>query len=452
MTPDILIGDVRDRLAELPEGHFHTCVTSPPYWGLRDYGGWTAVVLWGAMDDFTMPRKHKDRWLIRIRWRAFERGHVSSPNGQSVFCAYGLEPTPEMFLEHTVEVFRAVRRVLRDDGTCWVNLGDSYCSHKPRGGASHTQSDDIGDQFQAFAAAKKSVDLRGKHPVIKDKDLIGIPWRVALALQADGWYLRSDIIWAKPNPMPESCTDRPTKSHEYIFLLTKKPRYYYDLEAVREPFKGNGECSVVERQGGTRFDDSGKPVGAIRTYDRLCGANARDVWTIPTQPYPEAHFATYPEELPARCIRAGTSERGCCPECGAGWVRVVDVSYTNAGNGNNNMKRKGAEFGPSLAARPYETRKLRTSTTLEWRPGCECYERANGIGPNECGDPCRVLDPFLGSGTTLAVAAKLGRTGIGIELNPEYAKLAERRIGRAVRGESYRDPDLVEDAPLFVTA
>jgi DNA modification methylase len=228
----------------------------------------------------------------------------------------GLEETPEKFVENMVEVFREVKRVLKKDGTVWMNLGDTYGKQVGKGFNTH-EEDGTGNRVTEMQEKHGDIKVKTGLP---DKSLVGIPWRVALALQADGWVLRSDIIWHKPNPMPESVKDRPTKSHEYIFLLTKSKKYYYDYEAIKEFSKIDGRAK-----------------------------NKRTVWSIPTQAYPEAHFATFPEEIPEVCIKAGT--------------KLGDV----------------------------------------------------------------VLDPFAGSGTTCAVASKLGRNSIGIELNEEYFKLARKR-------------------------
>jgi len=299
----IILGDCLAELRKLPDESVHCCVTSPPYWGLRDYG---------------VP-------------------------GQ-----LGLEKTPEEYVANMVEVFREVRRVLRKDGVLFLNLGDSYHGLRTKG--------------------------------LKPKDLVGIPWRVAFALQADGWYLRQDIIWAKPNPMPESVRDRCTKSHEYVFLLSKSERYYFDSEAIQEPAgddlrrpyapgqvddRGNGhdrgggdlrKSGNKERKPasarGVPVDTDGKSAGAVAGSVPWEGntRNKRSVWTVTTKPFKEAHFATFPPEIPEICIKAG------CPKGGV------------------------------------------------------------------------VLDPFFGAGTTGLVAMKLGREFIGIELNPEYCRMAERRV------------------------
>jgi len=254
--------------------------------------------------------------------------------------------------------------------------------------------------------------------------MVPIPWMVAMALQADGWYLRSDIIWAKPNPMPESVTDRPTKSHEHVFMLAQSERYFWDREAVKQPIiaqarrtRDNGESTVDTKRRGC--NTTAGTVGETR--------NIRDVWTIPPQPFAEAHFAVFPEALVRPCILAGTSERGACPECGAPWARVVErircgasISKpakldTIATTGPVTGGVTGRRLGPDIADR---------TVTSGWRPTCRCG-REDTV-------PCVVLDPFLGSGTTAKVALDLGRGAVGIELNPEYAAMAERRCASAV--------------------
>jgi len=271
LSVTVLIGDCIARMRELPALSADCCVTSPPYWGLRDYG---------------------------------------------VAGQLGLEETPEQYVAGMVAVFREVRRVLRDDGTLWLNLGDSYAAnrsyqvHNTKGAAGHT-----------YGEGSKVPDG------LKPKDLVGIPWRVAFALQADGWYLRSDIIWSKPNPMPESVTDRPTKAHEYVFLLAKSERYFFDAEAISEAAihagrtldytgdqKSNGVTSGLQRT---------LPKGRkIVISERK---NSRTVWTLGSQAFPGAHFATMPPALAERCIRAGSREGGTVldPFGGAGTTALV---------------------------------------------------------------------------------------------------------------------------------
>lgn len=382
-------GDVRDVLRQLPEASVNCVVTSPPYWSLRDYG----------------------------------------VDGQ-----LGLEPTPELFVAHMVEVFREVRRVLRPDGALWLNIGDSYAG-SGRGGNPTAESSTLEGSLASQEASRPARTRGSKLPAgfhesvrlaggigrawvpppaaLKPKDLVGIPWRLAFALQADGWWLRQDIIWSKPNPMPESVRDRCTKAHEYLFLLSKsegpniwrakdtrewsyapdlKERvvidgkdarrwrgfdYYYDADAIQEPAGGwngsefhDGKNAAVHPDVGMRrsgnkdrkpasargvpVDTGGKSNGAVAGSVPRVGdsRNKRSVWHIPTAPYPEAHFATFPEKLVEPCILAG------CPEGGV------------------------------------------------------------------------VLDPFVGSGTTLAVAKRLGRRAVGIDLNEEYLEMAKRRCSQ----------------------
>lgn len=259
----LFIGDCKESMRKLPDQSVHCCVTSPPYFGLRDYG----------------------------------------VDGQ-----IGQEETPDLFIQNLVEVFREVKRILRDDGTLWVNIGDSY-SNQPSGG--HGYMDGRRNRDQRKAA--------GIHPGFKQKDLIGIPWMLAFALRADGWYLRQDIIWHKPNPMPESVKDRCTKAHEYIFLLTKSQKYYYDHESVKEPCSESNIEDFLRRK---TLDNKGKGKG---TYDEarpdLCRSreaympsdfrrNRRSVWTIGTKPYKGAHFATFPPDLIEPCILAGSPPGG----------------------------------------------------------------------------------------------------------------------------------------------
>jgi DNA modification methylase len=278
----ILTGDCRAVLPTLEPKSVQCCVTSPPYWGLRDYG--TAQWEGGGC--------------------ALESLHQLS-NGVCVICGarridvqLGLESTPEEYIANMVAVFRAVWRVLRDDGTLWLNLGDTYGQNQGKGFDTHS---DGGARRAAAATSKVNTGL-------KPKDLCMMPSRVAMALQADGWYLRSDIIWHKPNPMPESVTDRPTKSHEYIFLLTKQERYFYDNEAIRESANcpegpGNLYRQEIPNQ---RPGENANLVNGLYKVGPRDFRNKRSVWTIATQPYAEAHFATFPEEIPKLCILAGS--------------------------------------------------------------------------------------------------------------------------------------------------
>ena len=257
---DILVGDALH--LPFPDGYFHTVVTSPPYWGLRDYG--------------------------------------LGPD------SLGFEPTPELYTQRLVEIFREVKRTLRDDGTLWLNLGDSY--------ASQSGSRDYGSSDNGTGRGPAVGGNRVSPLGFKPKDLVGIPWMVAFALRADGWYLRSDIIWHKPNVMPESVRDRPTKAHEYLFLLSKSKKYYYDQDAIREPFAESTLRGkpTRERKSGSAFVDAtpgrDKQSGGKDVMPNPKGRNARNVWVISPKPFPGVHFAVFPEKLVAPCISAGSSE------------------------------------------------------------------------------------------------------------------------------------------------
>jgi DNA modification methylase len=394
----IIVGDTIAGMATLPERHFHTCVTSPPYWGLRDYG----------------------------------------VDGQ-----IGLESSPDAFVEKMVEVGRAIRRVLRDDGTYWLNLGDSYSGSVGSGnrnGLNATTLQGSRDYGRGCASEKTIVKVETD---LKPKDLCMIPWRVALALQADGWWLRSVIVWAKKSPMPESVTDRPTSSWEPIFLLAKSERYFYDAEAVkeeaigesiREGFRGGAGTRYTE---GRSFDNDAAAVTGGGSIAGISTRNQRNVWHLGPEPYKEAHFATFPTEIPRRAIKAGTSEKGCCPHCGSPWSRITSKTKLTRERPNDYTKRDGAEGTGNHCANSVAGVEVRT---LGWQPTCKC--------PEHQPVPCRVLEPFLGSGTTLAVAAELGRHGAGCELNPEYAELARVRIGKAKNPATFRD-ERKDDSPLF---
>ena len=299
MRDTILFGDCRETLKEFDE-QARTCITSPPYYGLRDYGG-------------------EDKQI-------------------------GQEQTPDEFIEQLVSVFREVRNVLTDDGTLWVNLGDSYYNYRPGKGQSYPkQSVSKTKQDLPDKCNKRGNKLEG----LKEKDLIGIPWLFAFAMRNDGWYLRQDIIWHKPNPMPESVRDRCTKSHEYIFLFSKNKKYFYDNEAIKEPAKDWG---TRDRTNG-KYHNEGTGLqphsGLTKSYPTK---NKRSVWSVTNKPYREAHFATYPPDLIEPCILAGSE--------------VGDI----------------------------------------------------------------VLDPFMGSGTTAAVAKALGRDYIGCELHEDYGNLIQKRV------------------------
>ena len=329
-----------------------------------------------------------------------------------------------------------MRRVLRDDGVLWLNYGDAYAAKPPGcGGASKSSGlhGHVSEKYRATLDAGCGSKRSSVPPGYKPKDLIGLPWMLAFALRADGWWLRSDIIWHKPNPMPESVTDRPTKAHEYVFLLSKSARYFYDAEAIAEeanPANHRPSSGIRSTPPGSR--PHGGPANGARSYT---SRNARTVWTINPQPTPEAHFATFPEELAERCIKAGTSAYGACSDCGAPWLRVVEMGAPDvehqracgggvdgdyAGAATKDFAAAGAQDASAVKARILAG--MRERVTTGWKPTCECEGAGLWVRP------CVVLDPFAGSGTTLLVAERLGRDSLGIELNPEYVAIAERRI------------------------
>jgi len=418
----IIVGDCLERLKTLPSGSVHCCITSPPFWGLRDYqtGTWEGgdsecdhrgkpMATRTNIHDRTQPQCNNkpDETVFEIYKKVCGKCGAKRIDSQ-----LGLESSPEKYVEKMVQVFREVHRVLRDDGTLWLNLGDSY-SGSGKGTA--------GNLGKANNERHLEHETGGIVPEgLKPKDLVGIPWRVAFALQAEGWYLRQDIIWHKPNPMPESVTDRCTKSHEYIFLLTKYKRYYFDAEAIKEPARnwGTRDRSKGKYTSGDVPISGGKHGGLTGTeWEENPDRNKRSVWTVTTKPFKGAHFAVFPTDLIKPCVLAGTSEKGCCPTCGAPWKRIVERDRYATRTGEN-TKTEG--LPPDVIGNRDPLRHVTSTKTIGWKPTCDCVE--------EKPERCTVLDPFLGSGTTLVVASKEGREGIGIELNPEYAVMANKRI------------------------
>lgn len=358
----LLLGDNREVLKTLPDNSVQCVVTSPPYYGLRDYGtatwegGDPNCGHWVAGDGEPGQTHAGEKQQTNHGSMRVAKGTCPHCGAARIDNQIGLEQTPDEYVAQLVAVFREVRRVLKDDGTLWLNLGDSYCT-TPKGNRGS------GINGTRFGSDEPTYD-KSNIPGLKHKDLIGIPWRVAFALQADGWWLRQDIIWAKPNPMPESVTDRCTKAHEYIFLLTKSARYFYDNEAVKEPQSENThlryskdvEMGLIPpppaRTGSKELERPGYENWREYAPKTILenGRNRRSVWTVSTTPYKGAHFATFPPKLIEPCILAGS------------------------------------------------------------RPGDV------------------VLDPFNGSGTTGQVAIQNGRDYIGIELNPEYIELTKKRL------------------------
>lgn len=462
MSVRILTGDVRDMLATLPDESVHCVVTSPPYWGLRDYG---------------------------------VEGQI------------GMEPTMGEHIETMVAVFRDVRRVLRNDGTVWLNYGDCYAA-SPRGnrnpGGGNLTNSNIGSPVEDArwrAARNRPVPEGWSKSGLKPKDLCMVPNRLAIALQDDGWWVRSEIIWHKRNPMPESVTDRPATAHEKVWLLTRSGQtvfwthrdgagtrsqpapdyrwvhkqsgeertdnpgdpdtwkrinlwrgrdYFYDAEAVRtvsdwNPAKskmpdgwdtGPGAHGTIHRNGREKGASTDKQRGHGRRHagfndrwdamekaeQQANGANLRNVWTIPTKGFSGAHYATFPPDLIVPCIKAGTSEKGCCAECGAPWVRETKSHFVPMGDRSPERGVRGAPGQKPMDQSSGWDGVPRGTTireTLGWSPSCDCDVATL---------PCTVLDPFIGSGTTAMVADRLGRDCIGIDLNPANVDMATQRV------------------------
>jgi DNA modification methylase len=440
VTIQLLTGDCRDVLPTLASNSVHCVVTSPPYYGLRDYstGRWEGgdsdcdhLAVQPARGNASYTNGQGQAYASNLQSWGDRKASVvfrdtcGKCGARRIDRQIGLEATPDAYIATMVAVFREVRRVLRPDGTCWVNMGDSYAS-TPSGSFDKGGRGSGALEGGGFRANKAHSTIgHGAKP----KDLLMMPARLALALQADGWWLRSDIIWAKPNPMPESCTDRPTSAHEHVFLLTRSARYCYDADAVREPCGDNnhGSPNVNPCAKNTVVRGDSGSLGKWTAEDDARGRNLRNVWTIATAPYAEAHFATYPPALVERCIRAGTSERGCCAACGAPWGRVTEresrqeqAQWTGAARGNGRIAG-GGHVGRT------GTWSVDTTTT-GWSPSCQCNAETQ---------PCTILDPFLGSGTTALVADRLQRHCVGIDLSTTYADLARNRV--------------TDDCPLFTS-
>lgn len=373
----------------LADKSVHMCVTSPPYFSLRDYG---------------------------------------------VAGQIGLEKSADEFVEKLVSVFREVWRVMRDDGTLWLNLGDSYNGSSGSGGATLKQMSNAGSYHEAGVRRVEG---------LKPKDLIGIPWRVAFALQAEGWFLRSEITWCKKAPMPESVTDRPANATEKVFLFAKSSRYFYDSEAVRVPASAgwNGSSFTDER------DFAAKPnLGTGKRTERPT-RNLWNYWILGPDPYPGSHYATFPRALVEPCIKAGTSEAGCCPTCGKSWERVIESQSSwqerkanGAGSGSKSFGHN-TEHGQGMSHDLSSTRR-----SIGFRQSCAC--------PPADPVPCVVLDPFAGSGTTPQVARQLGRHAIGLDLSYAYlhdqarARLELDKLDAWTNG--VKDDGVLDNLPLFV--
>jgi DNA modification methylase len=420
----------------------------------------TDPVIWDGDPDCNhewgdnLPPHHPGQ-VEQTKWKDAKAAGHGQTAASGKFCQkcgawcgeLGLEPTPELYVKHLVDISREIRRVLRQDGIFWINLGDSYSnwtSINKEGGAGFKDGNYGGRIGQYYRTS----------PGLKQKDLIGIPWLVAFALRADGWWLRSDIIVAKRNCMPSSVKDRCTSSHEYIFMLTKSQKYFYDADAIREPHNQNSIKRLKRGHHRTGHKWETGPGDQTISNDMTkalhpSGRNKRDVWWITIKGFKGAHFAVFPSSIPLTCILAGTSEKGCCPKCGAPYKRVVEKGETDEEwkracgadtegeyKGQSKKWLKQNELGKATYTgfnKRWKAKQQNASDvkrrilagmvkkqTVNWEPTCTC----------NAGDPipCTVLDPFLGSGTTSMVARDLNRSSIGIELNKEYIEIIKKRL------------------------
>lgn len=450
----LLCGDALEVLRGLPSESVSCVVTSPPYLGLRDYGlppsvwggdtdcehEWSSVRARGRYRPGNAPGELSTSSLTNPR----SQNSMARPDTAGDICGrcgawrgcLGLEPTPDLYIEHMVTIFRELRRVLRADGVAWVNMGDGWAG----GGCG------------------------ARDPGLKTKDLVGAPWMLAFALRADGWYLRAEVIWEKPTAMPESVTDRPTRSHEQLFLLAKSARYWYDAFAIREAYttgdtrppigphslrRGEPHPSSGQRlkapsgwdmgpgghgalTGRYRSGNKVRRIPAAGEDGRLnahlgigfpweadgTGRNARTVWRIGSRPFKGAHFATDPPELVERCVLAGCPD-AICATCGTPRRRVTRARYVKSGAHGAHSVTGRRDGGDRLSR--YNDGRPRIASVVDSTGWTDCGCGAGWVAGT-------VLDPFVGSGTTAMVAARLGRNAIGIDLNPEYIAMVERRV------------------------
>ena len=411
ILPRKILGDAREGLKTLADASVHCCVTSPPYWRLRAY----------------LPAGHPLKHL-----------------------EIGSEPTIELYIGHLLEVFAEVWRVLRDDGTLWLNMGDCYASQG--GPPPNEMAGGSREQCRSQNAGKSRSSASG----LKPKDLCGIPWRVAFALQADGWYLRSMIPWIKRNVMPESVTDRPATAVEYVFMFSKAKRYYYDRFSIQVPaspsYKNDGRwktgptpenekagyelagarnpkaCHAVfkgERRGSRTRRNSD---WFFESWQGLLTDEEGDPLALIVNPVGTRikHFASYPPKLIEPIIKAATSEKGCCPKCGTPWQRLVKITDSGVAASGNKTKRWGTNHVTDRNQGEGEVEhessipwNYKLPETTGWKPSCECGE------PESV--PATVLDPFWGTGTTGMVATALGRQSIGCEIFEEYFRGSDIR-------------------------
>ncbi len=471
----IIGGHVIDVLRQMPDDSISMVWTSPPYFGLRDYG--LPPVIWGgdpscqhAWGSVLPGSKRGNSGTPTNKNNRGEKYARGNPRGR--FCekcgawegSLGLEPTPNLYIDHLVEVFREIRRVLHPTGVAFLNLGDSYWGDSPIRKKSQEAFSETWDPEQT-ASRGGLRRTAARLDDLKPKDLVGMPWATVFALRADGWWLRAEIIWAKDisfcptysgGVMPESVNSRPTRAHETIFMLAKSSDYYWDADAIREPhasstFKRINQKSFDSQTGGDK--DYGKGANPNRSARRAVenlrerlrtktvedphiggrrqpgeasafhplGRNVRDVWTVNPQPFPEAHFAVAPERLVTPCVLAGSSEKGVCAACGAPWQRVVKRRRLpkDAVDSGDRKALHGPTYSRHKRSIPGGQSLVGFEASAGWEPTCECEGKVV---------PSLILDPFCGAGTTGIVSLRNGRRFIGIDLSTDYVSMAQRRL------------------------
>lgn len=428
----IYLGDCRAILDTLQPNSAHCVVTSPPYWGLRKYEGVNPCI-WGGNPDCDHEWGEEQKV---VRGHPGKKSTIAgtqtadlskSVGGQGQFCQHcnawsgclGLEPTPQLFIQHLVGIFEQVRRVMRSDSVCLLNIGDSYTSG---GGEGHGTRQGYKQQTNRGMNGTRDPQRPPQPLGLKPKDLCLIPERLAIALQENGWWVRARIAWCKLAPMPESVTDRPTSAWEHVWVLAKSATYFWDKEGVKEKAvadhaSGNGFNRQYQlSRGGRGRKEQWNP------EEGMSGRNIRNWLALPPEPTRFAHFATMPTRLADICIRAGTSAKGCCPSCGAPWARVVERYRTHNGERDDDLGAwRNTDPGSPIGAQGDGHWRYGTvSETKGWKPTCKC-------GLEET-IPCTVLDPFAGSGTTGLVANRLGRDSVLIDASAAYIELMKQRI------------------------
>lgn len=389
--------DALDFTQKLPDNCIHSIITSPPYFNVRDY----------------------------------------QVDGQ-----YGLEATPAAYVETLVTLFRECKRVLRNDGTFWLNIGDVYNSNRNNNQGTGLTPD--GSKYQ-WAIEASGITGLPDHS-LPEKNLLLIPHRLAIALQDDGWIVRQDNVWAKDAPMPESVQDRTTRAHEYIFHLVKQGDYYYDADAIREPYNDAVDMEYRQklRKGSNYTLKNAK--NYPRDFSLNTGRNKRSVWRLKSEPFSGPHYATFPSELPRTCILAGCPER-CCPICGVGWVREVEATGGTIGQSwhphEHDAERGMMQDIPSLGNATNGNGEHYQRIDKGFHPACTCNapETLPGV----------VYDPFAGSGTTLLVARQLGRTFIGCDISQKYVDIARDRLRQPFEPRRVKVDNDLSGLPLFKT-